>query len=99
MARLLCEAQAAQSALKKAASVRVWRIGNRPQFVGVLARLEPDEGKLSSPVLRGGVSRKAGSLPDSPSQTFDASEKTDSLRLGWTWRRGVGRRGIDALFR
>jgi hypothetical protein len=30
---------------------------------GALQRLEPDEGKLSSPVLRGGDDRKVVSLP------------------------------------
>ena len=31
---------------------------------GALTRLEPDEGKLSSPVLRGGSGSNAASLPD-----------------------------------
>lgn len=37
---------------------------NRLHSTEVLQRLEPDEGKLSRPVLRGGGDRKAASLPD-----------------------------------
>ena len=37
---------------------------DRPCSRGALQWLEPDEGKLSRPVLRGGGGRKAASLPD-----------------------------------
>ena len=39
-----------------------------------MKRLEPDEGKLSSPVLRGGVGGNAVSLPDHPSGVAEPSE-------------------------
>jgi len=40
------------------------RVHNRLRSRGALQRLEPDEGKLSSPVLRGGSGSNAALLPD-----------------------------------
>ena len=43
---------------------RIVKAKNRLRSRGALQRLEPDEGKLSSPVLRGGSGSNAALLPD-----------------------------------
>jgi hypothetical protein len=43
---------------------RIVKATNRLRSRGALQRLEPDEGKLSCPVLRGGSGSNATSLPD-----------------------------------
>ena len=48
---------------------------NRLRSRGAFERLEPDEGKLSRPVLRGGGGRKAISLPDQSIKSAEASQE------------------------
>jgi hypothetical protein len=47
---------------------RIVKATNRLRSRGALQRLEPDEGKLSCPVLRGGSGSNATSLPDAKRQ-------------------------------
>ena len=46
---------------------------------GALERLEPDEGKLSRPVLRGGSGRKAAPLPDNVTTRTDSDGTVTSF--------------------
>jgi hypothetical protein len=73
---------------------------NRLRSRGAFERLEPDEGKLSRPVLRGGDGRKAVSLPDSISAHFRSVSKRKSVtafdtvcrKFGWKSRKRRPRR-------
>jgi len=55
------------------------RCANRLRSRGVLDRLEPDEGKLSRPVLRGGGTRKGVSLPDHIFSGLASIKRTEKL--------------------
>src|SRR5256885_9460702 len=74
-------------AMKPGLNRRDYRLRSR----GALQRLEPDEGKLSRPVLRGGSGSNVPPLPD---PDFNAPGKLPKLRkFNWTaTRTGTGRR-------
>src|SRR5450432_2406976 len=71
-----CERQASRLQARIVKATRAGRWGK----VKALQRLQPDEGKLSSPVLRGGSGSNAALLPDDSrlfmSQTGCRMEKT-----------------------
>ena len=48
-------------------------------------RLEPDEGKLSSPVLRGGSGSNATALPDKFRHSQQAKKNADRLEPKGKW--------------
>jgi len=73
-----CERQASRLQARIVKATRAGPINRREHRLrsrGALQRLEPDEGKLSSPVLRGGSGSNAALLPDNAGseQTYAAS--------------------------
>ncbi len=59
---------------------------HRSRSCGALSRLEPDEAKVSRPVLRGGGGRKTTSLPDRGGTRHQQASRRSKLRIsGHPW--------------